>query len=151
MRANTRPLFVLIDGEPADSGLVRAAREYADANACSVTLLQVLPEVTRAFRGGRGVVILPEQTMLAMKAYSKRHLEKLKGELLSGRARPTRTQVRFGDVITEVTRATAAEKPQGVMARSRAASFLPWRSRDRRLQRKLGVPVILFDPEDNPL
>jgi|GEM_PF-3968350 len=141
----TGPLLVLVDGEPADSGLVRAAREYADANACSITLLRVLPEVTRAFRGDRGVVILPEQTMLAMKAYAKRHLEKLKEDLLRGRVRPTRTLVRFGDVIDEVAQAGAAHQPQAVMARSRAASFLPWRSRDRRLQRKLGVPVILLD------
>ena len=139
------PLLVLVDGEPADFGLVRAAREYADARACSITLLRVLPEVTRAFRGDRGVVILPAQTMLAMKAYSKRHLEKLKEEFLSGRARPTRTMVRFGDLITEIARASDGEQPQAVMARSRAASFRPWRSRDRRLQRQFGVMVILLD------
>jgi ribosomal silencing factor RsfS len=151
MRASAGPLFVLVDGEPADSGLVRAAREYADAKACSITLLRVLPEVTRAFRGDRGVVILPEQTMLAMKAYSKRHLEKLKKEFLSARARPTRTLVRFGDVINEVARASGTEQPQAVMARSRPTSFLPWRSRDRGLQRKLGVPVILLDAADRLL
>jgi CRP-like cAMP-binding protein len=147
-RMSTGPLFVLVDGEPADSGLVRAAREYANANACSITLLRVLPEVTRAFRGDRGVVILPEQTMLAMKAYAKRHLEKLKEDLLRVRARPTRTLVRFGDVINEVARASAVDQPQAVMARSRVGSFLPWRSRDRRLQRKLGVPLLLLDAED---
>jgi CRP-like cAMP-binding protein len=144
-RMSTGPLFVLVDGEPADSGLVRAAREYADANACSITLLRVLPEVTRAFRADRGVVILPERTMLAMKAYAKRHLEKLKEDLLRGRARPTRTLVRFGDVMDEVARTSDAQQAQAVMARSRVASFLPWRSRDRLLQRKLRVPVILLD------
>jgi hypothetical protein len=144
----SRPLFVLIEGEPADSGLVRAAREYADANACSITLLRVLPEVNRAFRGDSGVVIPPRQTRLAMKAYSKRHLEKLKEQLLRDRARPTRTLVRFGDVIKELARATDAQQPAAVMARSRAGSFMPWRGRDRRLQRALRMPVILLDAAD---
>jgi hypothetical protein len=144
----SRSLFVLIDGGPADSGLVRAAREYADANACSITLLRVLPEVNRAFRGDRGVVIPPGQTRLAMKAYSKRHLEKLKAQFLRDRARPTRTLVRFGDVINELARASDAGQPHAVMARSRAGSFLPWRARDRRLQRKLRMPVILLDAAD---
>jgi hypothetical protein len=149
MRASTGPLFVLVEGdEPTDCGLVRAAREYADDKACSITLLRVLPQVTRAFRGDRGVVILPGQTMLAMKAYAKRNLEKLKEEFLRGRARPTRTLVRFGDVIDEVARASDAEQPQAILARSRAGSFLPWRSRDRRLQRKLGVPVLLLYAAD---
>ena len=144
----SRCLFVLIDGEPADSGLVRTAREYADTNACSITLLRVLPEVNRAFRGDRGVVIPPGQTRLAMKAYSKRHLEKLKAQFLRDRARPTRTLVRFGDVINELARASDAGQPHAVMARSRAGSFLPWRGRDRRLQRKLRMPVILLDAAD---
>src|SRR5260370_12169303 len=118
----SRCLFVLIDGEPADSGLVRTAREYADTNACSITLLRVLPEVNRAFRGDRGVVIPPGQTRLAMKAYSKRHLEKLKAQFLVDRARPTSRLVRFGDLINALATASDAGPPPAVIATSTAPS-----------------------------
>ena len=50
-------LFVLIDGKPNDSALVRRAREYADAKGCSVTLLRVLdhqPEEPVSGLGGQG-------------------------------------------------------------------------------------------------
>jgi len=109
---NMRTLVVLVDGEPGDSTLVRAAREYADANGCSITLLRVLPEVTRASRTDRGALILPWQAMQLMKAGAKFDLELMKERLLDDRALPTKTVVRFGDVIDEVAATCYAAHPK---------------------------------------
>src|SRR6267143_6919145 len=85
---NTRALLVLVDGEPGDSVLVRTAREYADGNDYSVTLLRVLPEVKRAFRTDRGALVLPWQAMQVMKASAKFDLEHLREQFLGARALP---------------------------------------------------------------
>src|SRR5260370_29206790 len=93
---NSGSLFVLTDGESGDAALARSARVYADEKQCSVALLRVLPVVTRAFRTDRGALILPWQAMQVMKAAAKFDLDRLREQFLSGRARPTKTLVRFG-------------------------------------------------------
>jgi CRP-like cAMP-binding protein len=145
---NSGSLFVLTDGESGDAALARSARVYADEKECSVTLLRVLPVVTRAFRTDRGALILPWQAMQVMKAAAKFDLDRLREQFLSGRALPTKTLVRFGDVVDEVASVCYAEHPQAILARSRPRSFLPWRNRDRRLLRRLAAPVLLIDGSD---
>ncbi|TMC97775.1 MAG: cyclic nucleotide-binding domain-containing protein [Chloroflexi bacterium] len=145
---NTRALLVLTDSEPGDSALVRAAREYADANDCSITLLRVVPEVKRAFRNERGALILPWQGMQVMKAAARSDLEQLRDQFLGGRSFPTKMLVRFGDVIDELAAACYAAHPHAVMARSRPRAFLPRRSRDRRLLSRLAAPVLLLNASD---
>jgi len=145
---NSGALFVLIDGGPGDGALVRAAREYADANACAVTLLRVLPEVTRAFRSDRGALVLPWQAMQVMKAGAKFELEQLREQFLSGRGHPIKTLVRFGNVIDEVASACYAAHPQAILVRSRPGAVLPWKNRDRRLMRRLAAPVLMLDADD---
>ena len=143
---NTRTLVVLVDGEPGDSTLVRAAREYA--NGCSITLLRVLPEVRRAARTDRGALILPWQAMQLMKAGAKFDLELLKERYLDDRALPTKTMVRFGDVIDEVAAACYAAHPQAILVRSRARSLVPAWNRDQRLLRRLATPVLFIGAAD---
>jgi len=141
-----RILVVLIDGEPDDAALVSRAREYADAKDCSVTLLQVVPEVTRARTAG-GVVILPWQIMQAMEAEAKYQLESLRARFLRGRAHPNTKLVRFGRVHDEVAAVIDGGDVLAVLARSRR-SFLPWLTRDARLRRRLAVPVLFLDRDD---
>jgi hypothetical protein len=143
-----RSLLVLSDGEPGDSALVRAARDYADQQELAITLLRVLPEVTRAFRTDRGALVLPWQAMQVMKAGAKFDLEQLKERLLSSRRYPTKTMVRFGDVVDEVAAACYAAHPHAVLARSKPRARLPLRNRDRRLMRRLAAPVLLMDETD---
>jgi CRP-like cAMP-binding protein len=145
---NSGSLFVLTDGESGDAVLARSARVYADEKECSVTLLRVLPVVTRAFRTDRGALILPWQAMQVMKAAAKFDLDRLREQFLGGRALPTKTLVRFGDVVDEVASVCYAEHPQAILARSRPRSFLPWRNRDRRLLRRLAAPLLLMDGSD---
>ncbi len=145
---NSGSLLVLTDGESGDAALARSARVYADEKECSVTLLRVLPVVTRAFRTDRGALILPWQAMQVMKAAAKFDLDRLREQFLSGRAQPTKTLVRCGKVVDEVAAACYAEHPQAILARSRPRSFLPWRNRDRRLLRRLAAPVLLMDGSD---
>jgi len=145
----TGPLLVLTDGEPNDSALVRTAREYADANDCSVTLLRVLPEVDRAFRTDSGVNILPWQIMQWKEAYAKQNLQVLRERFLRGRSYPNTIVVRFGGVVDEVASVVAAEQPHAVLARSTRKPLLRWRQRDRQLKRNLPVPVHLVDAAGN--
>ena len=142
-----RTLVVLIDGEPADAALVGKAREYADAKGCSVTLLRVLPEVTRA-RSDNGVVILPWQAMQLMEGNAKFELEKLRARFLRGREYSNTKLVRFGNVFEELATVVQVERANAVLARSKRNSFLPWLKRDGRLQRKLDVPVLFLDETD---
>ena len=130
-----RTLVVLIDGEPDDAALVGRAREYADAKDCSVTLVRVVPEVTRARIDG-GAVILPWQVMQAMEADAKVELEKLRARFLRGR------------VHEELASLIDVENVLAVLARSRGISFLPWIKRDARLRRSLNVPVLFLDGDD---
>ncbi|MDQ2942304.1 MAG: cyclic nucleotide-binding domain-containing protein [Candidatus Dormibacteraeota bacterium] len=142
------PLVVLIDGEPTDSALVRNAREYADAKGCSVTLLGVFPEANRAYRTDTGVEILPWQIMQMMEADGKSELEKLRMRFLRGRSLPNTMLVRFGNVIEQVASVADTEHAQAVLARSRKETSLLWLKRDRRLQRRLAVPLLLLDAAD---
>src|SRR3981081_3253589 len=82
----TGTLLVLTDGEPEDMALVRTAREYADANDCSVTLLRVLPEANRGYRTESGVEILPWQVMHHMAADAQLGLGRLGARFPGGRA-----------------------------------------------------------------
>jgi hypothetical protein len=138
-------LLVLTDGEPDDWALVRTAREFADANGCSVTLMRVLPEAVSAYRTENGVEILPWQIMHIMEANARVDLEKLRMRFLRGRSLPNALVVRFGGVIDQVASVVDAERPQAVLARSTRQPLLRWRQRDRRLQRRLTVPVHLLD------
>jgi len=140
-----KTLLVLTDGEPEDVSLVRTAREYADANDCSVTLLRVLPEANRGYRTDSGVEILPWQVMHMMEADAKLALEKLRVRFLRGRALPNTMVVRFGSEIEEVVSAVGAQRAQALLARSKKARLMQWRKRDRRLQDRVGVPVLLLD------
>jgi nucleotide-binding universal stress UspA family protein len=142
-----RTLVVLIDGEPDDAALVSRAREYADAKDCSVTLLQVVPEVTRA-RAAGGVVILPWQIMQTMEAEAKYQLESLRARFLRGRAHPNTKLVRFGRVHEELATVIDVGDVLAVLARSRRISFLPWLTRDALLRRRLAVPVLFLDRDD---
>jgi hypothetical protein len=142
-----RPLVVLIDGEATDAALVGKAREYADEMGYSVTLLRVLREVTNAIRTDTGAAILPWQIMQAREGDAKYELEKLRRRFLRGRAHPNTMLVNFGSVVEEVQSVVEAEHAHAVLARSKN-SFVPWRNRDLRLQRKLAVPVLLLDAAD---
>src|ERR1700682_3599055 len=94
-------LVVLIDGEPTDAALVGKAREYADAKGCSVTLVRVLPEVTKA-RIDNGVVILPWQFMQLMENNAKFELEKLRSRFLRGRDHSNTKVARIGRGAQEI-------------------------------------------------
>lgn len=142
-----RTLVVLIDGDPDDAALVSRAREYADVKNCSVMLLRVVPEVTRA-RTDHGVVILPWQIMQAMEDDAKFELERLRTRFLRGRAHPNTKLVRFGRAHEELASVIDAENVLAVLARSRGISFLPWVKRDARLRRRLKVPVLFLDRDD---
>ena len=142
-----RTLVVLIDGEPDDAALVGRAREYADTKDCSVTLVRVVPEVTRARIDG-GAVILPWQVMQAMEADAQVELEKLRARFLRGRVHPNTKLVRFGRVHEELASLIDVENVLAVLARSRGISFLPWIKRDARLRRSLNVPVLFLDRDD---
>ena len=142
-----RTLVVLIDGEPDDAALVGRAREYADTKDCSVTLVRVVPEVTRARIDG-GAVILPWQVMQAMEADAQVELEKLRARFLRGRVHPNAKLVRFGRVHEELASLIDVENVLAVLARSRGISFLPWIKRDARLRRSLNVPVLFLDRDD---
>src|SRR3982074_2673517 len=102
-------LVVLTDGEPTDAALVGKAREYADEKGCSVTLVRVLPEVTRA-RTDNGVVILPWQIMKLMESNAKFELEKLRARFLRGREHPNTKLVRFGRVVDELASVIEVER-----------------------------------------
>lgn len=140
-------LVVLIDGEPTDAALVGKARQYADAKGCPVTLVRVLPEVTKA-RYDNGVVILPWQIMQLMENNAKFELEKLRARFLRGREYSNTKLVRFGRVVEEIASVVQVERAHAVLARSKTNSFLPWLKRDQRLQRKLDVPVVFLDETD---
>lgn len=142
------PLLVLTDGRPDDLALVRAAREYADTNGCSVTLLRVLPEATRAFRTDSGVEILPWQIMHMTEAYATQELEKLRIRFLRGRSLPNMKVVRFGSVIDAVASVVGSEGAHALLARSKKTPLLRWLKRDRRLVRRLNIPVFLLDAKD---
>jgi CRP-like cAMP-binding protein/nucleotide-binding universal stress UspA family protein len=142
-----RALVVLIDGEPGDAALVGKAREYADERDCPVTLVRVLPEVTRA-RNDNGVVILPWQVMQLMESNAKAELEQLRTRYLRGRAHSNTKLVRFGRVADELANVVQVERAHAVLARSKNSSLLPWLKRDARLQRKIDVPVLFLDATD---
>lgn len=145
------PLLVLTEGKPDDSALVRAACDYADENGCSVTLMRVLPEATRAYRTDGGVEILPWQVMHLMEADARLELERLRRRYLRGRSLPSMKVVRFGSVIHEVASQVDVDGAQAVLARSKKAPFfsiLGWLERDLRLRRRLAVPVLLLDAAD---
>jgi hypothetical protein len=144
------PLLVLTDGKPDDSALVRTALGYADENGCSVTLMRVLPETTRAYRTEGGVEILPWQVMHIREADARLELEKLRRRYLRGRSLPSMKVVRFGSVIGEVASQVDVDDAQAVLARSKKAPFsiLGCLERDRRLRRRLAVPVLLLDAAD---
>ena len=145
------PLLVLTDGRPEDSALVRTALGYADENGCSVTLMRVLPETTRAYRTESGVEILPWQVMHIMEADATLELEKLRRRYLRGRSLPSMKVVRFGSVAGEVASQVDVDGAQAVLARSKKAPFFSirgWLERDRRLRRRLAVPVLLLDAAD---
>lgn len=142
------PLLVLTDGKPEDSALVRAARDYADTNGCPVTLMRVLPEAIRAHRTDTGVEILPWQIMHMMEADAKLELEKLRTRYLRGRSLPSMKVVRFGSVVDEVASQVETDRAQALLARSKKAPVLRFLQRDRRLERRLDVPVILMDAAD---
>lgn len=144
---NEHSLLVLIEGDYGDSALVRSARDHADAHGYSVTLLQVLPEVTRASRTDRGALVLPWQAMQVMKSAARFDLERLRAQFLSGRAVPTRLLVRFGDVVDEIAAVCYAAHPRAVLVRSKTRAFLR-RNRDRRLMRRLAAPVLFLDADD---
>jgi hypothetical protein len=145
---NMRPLLVLIDGEPGDSGLIGTAREYADSKGCAVTLLRVLPEVTRAFRSESGTLVLPWQATQVMKADSLFELDRLRERFLGDRPAPTKMMVRFGDVIDQVAAACYAAHPHAILVRSKPRPLLRRQNRDRRLIHRLAVPVLLLDDAD---
>lgn len=140
-------LVVLTDGEPTDAALVGKAREYADEKGCPVTLVRVLPEVTRA-RTDNGVVILPWQVMQLMESNAKFDLEELRARFLRGREHSNTKLIRFGRVPDELVSVVAVERPHAVLARSKPKSILPWMNRDARLRRKLDVPVLFMDSTD---
>jgi hypothetical protein len=145
------PLLVLTEGKLDDSALARAARDYADENGCSVTLMRVLPEATRGYRTDSNVEILPWQVMHLMEADARLELEKLRTRYLRGRSLPSMKVVRFGSVIGEVASQVDADGAQAVLARSKKApyfSILGWLERDRRLRRRLAVPLLLLDAAD---
>jgi hypothetical protein len=142
------PLIVLTEGKPEDSALVRAARDYADANGCSVTLMRVLPEAIRAYRTDGGVEILPWHIMHMMEVDAKQELETLRKRFLRGQSLPTMKAVRFGSVIDAVAAQVGADGAQALLARSKTAPLLRWMERDRRLKRRLAVRVMLMDAAD---
>jgi hypothetical protein len=113
-----------------------------------MTLLRVLPEVTRASRTDRGTLVLPWQAMHVMKSAAKFDLDGLQEQFLSERALPTRRLVRFGDEVDELAAVVDSVHPRAVMVRYKPSTVLPWRSRDRRLMRRLPVPVVLLDAAD---
>ncbi len=137
-------LVVLIDGETKDAALVAKAREFADDRGCAVALLRVLPEVTSA-RTDNGAVILPWQIMQLMEGNARYELEQLRTRFLRSRAHPNTKHVRFGQVTDAVASVVEDERASAVLARSKPSGLLPWLARDRRLQRKLGVPVLFLD------
>ncbi|MDQ6877343.1 MAG: hypothetical protein M3082_06525 [Candidatus Dormibacteraeota bacterium] len=141
-------LLVLADGEPNDPALVRTAREYADAKGCSVTLLRVLPETTRALRTDRGTHILPWQVMQMREADAKLELERLRGRFLRGRFLSNTMLVRVGNLMQVLQSTVEAHQATAVLARSRRDAFFPWLMRDRRLKASLGVPVLFLDTTD---
>jgi hypothetical protein len=140
-------LVVLTDGESTDAALVGKAREYADAKGCPVTLVRVLPEVTKA-RTDNGVVILPWQVMQLMESNAKFELEKLRSRYLRGREHSNTKLIRFGHVADELASVVAVERPHAVLARSKTKTLVPWMNRDARLRRKLDVPVLFLDSTD---
>jgi hypothetical protein len=143
------PLLVLTDGRPDDSALARTTREYADTNGCSVTLMRVLPEANRPYRTDSGVEILPWQIMHLMEADTRLELENLRRRFLRGHSLPHMKVVRFGSVIDEVASAVDSEDAQAILTRSKRAPLFRWLHRDRRLRRKLDVPVHFLDARNN--
>jgi nucleotide-binding universal stress UspA family protein len=141
-------LLVLIDGQPADSALVNAARDYADAKGFSITLLRVLAEPTRAIRTERGTVVLPWQMMQAMEADALIELEKLRMRYLRGRSHPNTNAVRFGRTIDAVALVAEAEQAEAVLAGSQRHRFMPWLKLHWNLQRELAMPVLFLDGAD---
>jgi hypothetical protein len=51
-------------------------------------------------------------------------------------------------VHEELAAVIDVENVLAVLARSRGISFLPWRTRDARLRRRLTVPVLFLDRDD---
>src|SRR6202022_4383306 len=117
-------LVVLTDGEPTDAALVGKAREYADEKGCPVTLVRVLPEVTRA-RTDNGEVILPWQVMPVMESNAKFDLEGLRARFLRGREHSNTKLIRFGRVPDELVSVVAVERPHPLLSKSRPKSLFP--------------------------
>jgi hypothetical protein len=111
--------------------------------------MRVLPEANRPYRTDSGVEILPWQIMHLMEASARLELEKLRTRFLRGRSLPNMKVVRFGGEIDEVASVVDSERPQALLARSRKAPIIGWWQRDRRLKRRLAVPVLLLDAKDN--
>lgn len=146
-RARQAPptVLALVDLTADDLRVVEATRALAEALGAAVGLLHVaapIPRHANGHRDGRW------ERMASVEAAARQALRGLAGRLHPSSAYVQMT-VRFGDTVEQVGKAVAAVDASMVVASSRSARWLPWRTRDRALRRSLDIPVILVHARDD--
>ncbi len=136
-------VLALLDRADHDDQVVREARQLADRAGSTIALLYVAPLVLQSVPRGTlsAPPIEPWEQMRAIEGNTERHLRELARRNLRTGVR-VRTHVRFGDPVEEAARLANSLGVDVVIAASQA-SWVPWRSRDRRLAQALDVPLVL--------
>jgi hypothetical protein len=134
-------ILTLVDLAADDVRVVDAAAALAGASRATIVLLHVAAPLPRRHRAW--------QAMLAVEAAAQRAMRRLAGRWLP-RSHLVQTSVRFGDVVEQVRKAVIAVGATVVVAASRPAGWLWWRSRDRRLRRAFDPLILVRTGEESP-
>ncbi len=145
MTKSTRTVLVLIDRTEDDEQVVREALGLVPSADSTIALLHIARPVGYSVRRGSLAApsIEPWEQMRATESSARHRLRELAIKLPPG-AR-VETLLRFGDPVEEAARVASSLGASCVVAHSRPARWLPWRSRDRRLTQALGIPVVLVN------
>lgn len=134
-------VLALVDMTGRDRRIVEAARTLAGSDHATIVLLHVARPVFRNGATGSGAW----ERMAAVESGAQQALRRLAARLLPPSVF-VQTAVRFGDPVEQAAKAAVAVDATVVVALSRPARWLWWRSRDRRLRRILDIPTILVHP-----
>jgi hypothetical protein len=146
MASKTGPILAVIDCATEDAEVVAEAAWLARTTRTQVLLMHV----------GRAIVATPWRGVGADSDSSQQqigHEQRVMSELvqMAERLRAAGVDamvddVYFGDAAAEVAYAASKSAVSVVVALTRPAAWLPWRSRDARLSRLLRVPLVLVHP-----
>ncbi len=125
-------VVALIEGTEEDPGVVREAQALARSAGAGLVLLHVTSLIDFSIHANvlAGRKIEPWEQMQGIQATCEAQLDQLARQTLGGGC-TAKTEVRFGDTVEELVR--AASGATAVVAASRPAKLLPWRSRDSKI------------------